>query len=241
MADPYFSLPRVSSPRHDPDHDDWSFTGLSPSPYVPEHKNQLIDQQDWQRFNDAFAALDGTDRLQQYVASRLYAEEGGRRWNGSRSAYAGIQQAALAEAQKRDPALGGLTLGEGLTDEQIARIYATTMAAGARRYGGFEALARLNHDGTVAAIVDTQFRHGQNDGAKAIRDAVSEAKKALPEDVRASLKLPDLGDSTGPEETLRQLRQLGEAGYGALFRGALAELRKERGGEKEKPRYDRYR
>lgn len=226
MADPYFS-----SPGRDPDHDNWASTGLSPSPYVPDHKNQLIDQQDWQRFNDAFAALDGTDRLQQYVASRLYAEEGGRRWNGSRSAYAGIQRTAL----------GGLTLGEELTDEQIARIYAATMASGTQRYGGFEALARLSHDGTVAAIVDTQFRHGQNDGAKAIRDAASQAKKALPEDVRARLKLPDLGNNTGPEETLRQLRQIGEAGYGALFRGALADLRKERWEETEKPRYDRYR
>lgn len=208
---------------------------------MPDHKNQLIDQQDWQRFNDAFAALDGTDRLQQYVASRLYAEEGGRRWNGSRSAYAGIQRAALAEAQKRDPALGGLILGEDLTDEQIARIYAATMAAGVQRYGGFEALARLDHDGTVAAIADTQFRHGQNDGAMAIREAVSKAKEALPVDMRGSLKLPDLGVATGPEETLRQLRLIGEAGYGALFRAALAEQRKQQWGDKEKPRYDRYR
>jgi hypothetical protein len=228
-------------PARDPDHDQWSFTGKLPSGAVPDHKNKLIDQADWDGFNTALAGLDGVTPLQQYVAARIYAEEGGRRWNGSKSAFAGLQADGLAEAQKRDPMLGGVKLDDNMTHEQIARAYLANIAAGAQRYGGMEELARLGHDDTVAAIADTQFRHGQNDGAKLIRDAVTAAKGKLSPDVAATLNLPALGGSTGPKDTFEQLRRLNEAGYGALFRDRLVEARRNAWGAAEMPRYERYR
>ncbi|MEK9968017.1 MAG: hypothetical protein VW600_02700 [Ferrovibrio sp.] len=234
--------PSPGLPARDPDHDQWSSTGRLPSAGVPDHKKDLIDQADWDGFNTALAGLDGVTPLQQYIAARIYAEEGGKRWNGSKSAFAGLQENGLAEAQKRDPVLGGVKLGEAMTHEQIARAYLANIAAGAQRYGGLEELAKLQHDDTVAAIADTQFRHGQNDGALAIREAVDKAKGRLPPDVAATLNLPALNvGKTGPKDTFDQIRKLNEAGYGTLFRGALADRRAYLWGESEKSRYDGYR
>lgn len=233
--------PEPPLPMRDPEHDQWSFTGKLPSARVPDHKKQLIDQADWEGFNTALAGLDGVTPLQHYVAARIYAEEGGKRWNGTKSAFAGLRPEGLTEAQKRDPMLGGAKLDGSMTHEQIARAYLANIAAGAQRYGGLEELAKLGHDDTVAAIADTQFRHGQNDGAKAIRAAVGKAKGKLSPDVAAALGLPALDEGkTGPKDTFEQIRRLSEAGYGALFRDTLATLRNERW-TGEKPRYDRYR
>lgn len=238
---PEAPAPLPPLPARDPDHDQWSFTGKLPSARVPDHKNKLIDQADWDGFNTALAGLDGITPLQQYIASRIYAEEGGRRWNGSKSAFAGLQASGLAEAQKRDPMLGGVKLDDNMTHDQIARAYIANIDAGAQRYGGLQALAGLGHDDTVAAIADTQFRHGSNDGALAIREAVARAKDKLSPDVAATLNLPALDEGkTGPKETFDQLRKLSDAGYGALFRNSLAAIRSLTW-EGEKQRYDRYR
>ena len=191
---------------------------------VPAYRNQAVPQADLNRHINVLGKGSGPGMKEAYA--QIFVAEGGYQKDKSgSSAYGGITDAGLKEAQKHEPNLKGISKAHDLKPQQLAAAHRGYMKGALNRYGGAPAVEKLNDPKTAAAFADTLFYHGANGGAVIVKDAADKTIGALPTSERQRLGLPDSLDRTGPKATIDAMQKLTRGGYGKMFRGRLAEFR----------------
>ncbi len=196
-----------------------------PGPFkVPAWKNHIVSQGEMDEFMSHHGKT--KPKMRKALAETFAAEGGFKLDRLTGRAFAGITQAALEQIKKSEPSLKDVRDVRSMTKEQVAKAYRAYFGDAFRRYGGPEVLESLNDPKTPTAFADTLFLHGQNRGARIIKDATNEMIRDLPAGQRDRLGLAKLTDQTNPKDTLDAMRRLTGAGLGRDVRWKIGDVRK---------------
>ncbi len=190
---------------------------------VPAWKKDMVGQDEMDRF---MGHQGETESNMRNALGETFAAEGGFKTDRQTGqAFAGITPEALEQIKKIEPSLKDVDDVNSMTDEQVAKAYRASFDDALRRYGGPGALEGFKDPKTAAAFADTLFRHGQNGGARIIKDATNEMIKGLSPEQRKSLGLKKLTGQNGPKDTLDAMRRMTDAGFGQAVREQIADWR----------------
>lgn len=190
---------------------------------VPAWKKDMVGQDEMDRF---MGHQGETESNMRNALGETFAAEGGFKTDRQTGqAFAGITAEVLEQIKKIEPRLKDVNDVNSMPDEQVAKAYRACFDDALKRYGGPGALEGFKDPKTAAAFADTLFRHGQNGGARIIKDATNDAIKGLSPEQRKSLGLKKLTGQNGPKDTLDAMRRMTDAGFGQAVREQIADWR----------------
>lgn len=185
--------------------------------------------------NEAAAEVTGNAPKQMRALMEIFAAEGGMKKDPRGGAtFGGMTQRTLDTLKTnmrngkipRDEAILAVGKPEDLkSPELMARAYSAYLLDATRRYGGAEILDEFRNPETSAAVADTLFMHGANDGAVILKQGVQAVIKNMPVDEQRKLDLRPLSIESSPTDTMHNLQRLDAAGYGQSVRTSITKQR----------------
>ncbi len=202
-----------------------------PIPPVPAYRNLVVLPPEWRNWH---LALDGLkddrgqkslSKVERFTYEQIYVAEGGAKKNTKSTAYGGITDRALKEAQIHEPSLRRVTRSQDLTTEQLATAYRGYFKEVLESYGGREELNKLADPKTAATFSDTLFLHGRGLGPTLVKRGINKLMDTLTAEDKRKIGLRPLPDASDRPDTIHNLQRLDAVGLGPAVRDAITEER----------------
>ncbi|MCH8098402.1 MAG: hypothetical protein IID53_15170 [Proteobacteria bacterium] len=202
-----------------------------PIPPVPAYRNQVVLLPEWRNWHKILDGLtdDGGQKslseAEKFIYRQIYVAEGGAKKNNKSTAFGGITDRALKEAQEHEPSLSRVKRSQDLTTEQLAAAYRGYFKEVLESYGGRAALNKLADQRTAATFSDTLFMHGRGLGPTLVKEGLKELMKTLTAEDKRRIGLRPLTDASDRPDTIHNLQRLDAVGLGPAVRDAITEQR----------------
>ena len=204
-----------------------------PIPPVPANKREIFQKKphEWPRWH---LSLDGLkddsgqkslSKTERFIYGQIFAAEGGAVKDPASSAFGGVTDGALTDAQIRESSLSRVTRSEDLTLEQLAVAYRGYFKEVLESYGGRAELNKLADQKTAATFSDTLFVHGRGLGPKLVKKGINKLMDTLTAEDKRRIGLRPLPDASPRTDTIYNLQRLDAVGLGPSVRDAITNER----------------